>query len=450
MSYFNHAYHKAFVATKADQAEAGTVGTPGGVAGVADGILTSTGVHVSNLKSVAASEGFLLGPGVTGFFDPKTNMSIDLAASTCPFYVASAALKMNDKQGPQHGGYQESNKSKVVNPKYINKAWVQAAGGASRAITEIGATADNFAGDANCSKDFLCGEDYNLRLDVKGHDVLRFANHNVYQTLQANGGCCADPSNPVAVDQSMIYLQWARAIVDNAYLKDYIRPIIQASTDGGTTFLSYAATQEIATEEGLPAGRTFNDLEALVAGGTPTTQVGMILFGAYVETKFGNCTFQPNDYYSVEPIQIFASEVDLNGDPCIFEGLCVVRTCEGLQAQGLGESVAREVILSESYLTNYFHSDLRIREITQGTDLWNVIDRNARYDRVYLQHSVPRFNNPSSTFDNDQYVLEIITSEGSGAAIAATLDAYFDAAVTTCEDVEQFGTSTCDLATALA
>jgi hypothetical protein len=31
------------------------------------------------------------------------------------------------------------------------------------------------------------------------------------------------------------------------------------------------------------------------------------------------------------------------------------------------------------------------------------------YTRYYLLHSVPRFNNPTSTFDNDQYLLEIIT-----------------------------------------
>jgi hypothetical protein len=27
-----------------------------------------------------------------------------------------------------------------------------------------------------------------------------------------------------------------------------------------------------------------------------------------------------------------------------------------------------------------------------------------------LQHSVPRFNNPTGTFDNDQYLLEVITT----------------------------------------
>jgi hypothetical protein len=76
---------------------------------------------------------------------------------------------------------------------------------------------------------------------------------------------------------------------------------------------------------------------------------------------------------------------------------------------GLGESVARDVILSEQYRQNFFHSDFRIREITQGYSVFDYINRNNLYTRYYLLHNVPRFNNPTSTFDNDQYLLEIIT-----------------------------------------
>jgi hypothetical protein len=40
-----------------------------------------------------------------------------------------------------------------------------------------------------------------------------------------------------------------------------------------------------------------------------------------------------------------------------------------------------------------------------------VIDRNARYHRYYLLHNVPRFNNPTGVFDNDRYMLEVITNQ---------------------------------------
>jgi hypothetical protein len=60
--------------------------------------------------------------------------------------------------------------------------------------------------------------------------------------------------------------------------------------------------------------------------------------------------------------------------------------------------------------------DLRIREITNGTDVFNAIDKNSQYTRYYIQHNVPRFNNPTGTFDNDQYLLEI-----AATATACTL-----------------------------
>jgi len=37
------------------------------------------------------------------------------------------------------------------------------------------------------------------------------------------------------------------------------------------------------------------------------------------------------------------------------------------------------------------------------------VDRTVLYDRTMIMHSVPRFNNPSGTFDNDQYIVEVLT-----------------------------------------
>jgi hypothetical protein len=151
----------------------------------------------------------------------------------------------------------------------------------------------------------------------------------------------------------------------------------------------------------------------------------MVLNGAYVDTKFGDCSFQLSDFYEKEPVRLYASLVDLNGDPCEFESLCVITECAGQQAMGLGESVARDVILSEAYRQNFFATDLRIREITQGTSVWNYINRSALYTRYYIQHNVPRFNNPSSTFDNDQYLLEVIT-DGTVAAFETFVTTWLE------------------------
>ena len=434
MSYFNHAFRKTFVATKATQDESGgfdPTGVAGENAGVSDGILTSIDVHVSNLKSTAAAEGMLLGPGVVGFFDSKTNLSILLSTNTdcCPFYIAAASLKKNDKQGPFHGGYQESHKSKVINPKYLRKAWAVEANVASRAVLELGGTPDN---GLACNKEFLCEETYYLRLEVKGTAALRFANHNLYRTLGAYTGCCSDPTAPSAVDPAIVYVEWATQIAEDPYLKDFIRPLVVVDGD------SYGYDATVIAEEGLNAG---NDFAAALAAGATTA--GLILLGAYVDTQFEDCTFQTSDYYGKEPVQLFASEVDLNGDPCAFQGLCVTTICEGVQANGLGESVLRDVIMSESYLQNFLHSDLRIREITQGTSTYDIIDRTALYGRFYILHSVPRFNNPTGVFDNDQYLLDIIGNDGTVALLIDEIGTLITNCNINCEGVEDYTVREC-------
>jgi hypothetical protein len=166
---------------------------------------------------------------------------------------------------------------------------------------------------------------------------------------------------------------------------------------------------------------------------------GLRLFGAYVETKFGNCTFQVTDFFEKQPVTILASLVDLNGDPCVFEGICVYQECRGVQGMGFGEQVLRDLILSESYLQNYVRSnDFRIREITQGYDIINSVNRNAFYYRYFILHTVPRYNNPTGVFDNDQYMLEIITS-----APNATLETYVNSWLGTCPDCVAFEVDSC-------
>jgi len=81
----------------------------------------------------------------------------------------------------------------------------------------------------------------------------------------------------------------------------------------------------------------------------------------------------------------------------------------------------------------YTGQDLRIREITNGTDVYDAVDRTAFYTRYYIQHSVPRFNNPTGTFDNDQYLLEIV-----GLAEIVTL-ATANSAATTVTVASTFG-----------
>jgi hypothetical protein len=113
--------------------------------------------------------------------------------------------------------------------------------------------------------------------------------------------------------------------------------------------------------------------------------------------------------------------------------LCVTPTCLPVQGAGFGENIIRSLILTEGYMQQPFYTgmDLRIREITHGTDVFNAIDKNEKYTRYYIQHNVPRFNNPTGTFDNDQYLLEIIT-DGENTLFENFVIAWLGAAGSDC------------------
>ena len=143
---------------------------------------------------------------------------------------------------------------------------------------------------------------------------------------------------------------------------------------------------------------------------------GMTIQACYVSTTFGDCSFQYLDGYDYQPLKIYASEVDYTGAPCEFTGICVLDVCAPVQVMGAGNSVVRDLILSESYSQNQFATDVRIREITQGDDMLTddagvSIRSKDTWVRYQILHTVPRYNNPTGVFDNDQYLVEIICDE---------------------------------------
>lgn len=419
MAYFNNAFRKTFVMSA-------YVDPVPGTPTAASGALTS---------------------GQLSLYDAKTWAPLDVATpSKCQFIIASGAPYVNDKVGPFHGGYKESIKSKGINPKFISKVWGTAAHAAQNSILHIGTTPFT-VGTADCCPTFLCGENYHLRVDVKGSPALRMLNHQAYQEVTAYTGCCPDGSvAPVAVDPALVMIDWAKGIYESVILTGrgpngnynsapFIIPVVTVSaaasvaagevdalyyppgTSAAVMAAGATAAQTATGQAGAVTAATWDTFASAFAAGDCA---GLTLVGAYEETKFGDCTFQPSDFYGTEPLRLYASEVDLNGDPCEFTGICIVDECKGRKAEGLGETVARDFILSESYRQVNFATDLRIREITQGNDMLGTgagqVDRTASYDRLFILHSIPRYNNPSGTFDNDQYLLEIAGPAGTLAA----------------------------------
>lgn len=543
MSYFNHAFRKSFLATGPTQTSV-TITNPAGVAlGTAAttvyGYMNTAGLPTYALNQLSATQTDQQADQYIGFFDAKTQLSVNLAAigtSACPLILAGSAIYSSDKIGPLAGGYQETNKSKVINPKYISRAYRVSPCTGNNAVVHVGSTywtagggvltgsittpgvgyAPNSttavgvattttsgsgkglvlaitiaagvptvtgivnpgkgyavgntvtinspsgapgtlavytiatvnaaqtdpttgSGGTACCKEFMCGETYSLRLDIKGSPNLRYLDHNSYLIASAYTGCCPEGSiAPTPVDSTEVMINWAKAIRNSPIVSPFVQVVVQDEAGklwyAPGTSAAFLAANGANTWDNYPA-------TAHVDGAC----AGLILNGAYVDTKFGDCSFQISDFYEREPVRLYPSEVDLNGDPCAFDGICVVSQCAPLQAQGFGETILRDMILSESYRKNFFATDIRIREITQGNQILSSVDRTGLYYRFVIQHNVPRFNNPSSTFDNDQYLLEIY-SKNALAQLATDLEAYVEAAQATgCSATwETFACTTCD------
>ena len=534
MAYFNHAFKKSFLATGPTQTNF-PVTFPDNTTVLATtslGYVTSAGMPTYGLNQLSAisttgggltattatTDGYIGWFGTSGATN-NLSLAIGSGSSCCNAYLAGSAIYSNDKIGPLTGGYQETNKSKMVNPKYVSRFYsvdpcapqnnvihvgstywtagggvllldaatlvagtlygisltgvvttvtggtgtglivsyntnalqnvtsvtivapgkgytngdtVTLVGGAGDATIDIDALVGVTASHAQegcgispeCCKEYLCEETYSLRLDVKGSPALRFLNHNAYNTVDAYTGCCAPGAiAPTAVDSTEVMILWANGLTTNPIVGPFVQIVVQAE-DGTLLYAPGTSAAFLAANGAI----TWNHYVS--PGHVVGACAGLILNGAYVDTTFGDCTFQLSDFYEKEPVKLYASEVDYNGDPCAFTTLCVVTECQGLQVQGIGETVVRDLTMSESYRQNFLASDFRIREITQGNQIISSVDRTALYYRYMLQHNVPRNYNPSGTFDADQYMLEIFS-----LAPLATFKADTLAWLTACTDV---------------
>ena len=419
--------------------------------------------------------------GQIGFFDAKTFQVV--SAQAAPFILAEGSRFASDKIGPVHGGYKESKKSKAINPKYISRLIKVTSDVAQNQIIKV---------EANACAGLACDSTIRLRLDVKGSPALRFLNHQLYKTLDAYTGCC--DVNNAAIDHTVALLKWADQINEAPLLKDFVQAKVWLETTASVAIdpTSGSATIAVANadaalfqvgEKVVHASLAPNSLVVSVgaadsassgnanvvlsvaavsstngnaavftaqttAGYTPaTSSLGSVnshldIVAAYVDTTFGNCTFTPTDKYDLEPLFIYASVVDESGEPCKVECITVSETKAPKQASGVGETVLRELILDGRYLQHAYPDSsrvdsLRMREIEADPALATV-NRAALYDQVLILHNVPRFNNPTSTFDNDQYLIVVhvpagtattsitnfIVSSASAASNAVTLETY--------------------------
>ena len=224
MAYFPHAYQKSLVATNA---------TP--------------------LVSGAGTASSALLAGQVALIDAATNLSVALSTSSPTYsatplaYLAQGSFHTKDKMGPFHGGYQESVKSKGINPKYISAFTVSEPAAPIQDIHQVVAT-------AGCN--VTCNTTYRLRVDLKGSPALRFLTHNAYYTLDANTGCCDGSSNNV--DPNVVLLGWADRLALYPTVKDFVQGTVwnQVLNSGAaaTATATGAIALTVSERTGIAAG----------------------------------------------------------------------------------------------------------------------------------------------------------------------------------------------------
>jgi hypothetical protein len=474
------------------------------------------GLSVPTLASGSTAS---LTAGQIGFFSPD-GVAVQ-TASAKPFIIAQGSYFNSDKISPALGGYKESVKTKMINPKYVSRVIKVTAKQARQMVVQVPVT---------CG--LACDTTYRLRVDVKGSPALRFLSHNMYRTLDSYTGCCSTVDPTLQKDPVATLLNWADQInlslIFNTMVQARVYKLVTTlpatsavtATTSQTTIPMTTTTGVLVGQKvvgtGIPANSFVTTVTAstsivikypaqqtaptigaavsmkfysdLYSGAIDTPQVGAAtvipgtgtqtgvggsavvsagiatgatiatsasgalvytpladaasftvdahieLTGAYIETQFGICTFTPTDKYDLEPLLMYTSIVDETGDPCSSFCFTTSNSNTGtntaandntiiqvpIQASGIGETVLRDMILSDRYLqlaypdSNRVES-LRMREIEQNPGLANV-SRTSLYDQVMILHSVPRFNNPTSTFDNDQYLLVFHVPTGTSTA----------------------------------
>jgi len=114
------------------------------------------------------------------------------------------------------------------------------------------------------------------------------------------------------------------------------------------------------------------------------TNIGIVLTGAYVDTKFGKCAFEYNDYVELDLPKIIVTQ----GEGLDLLGKCS-KTWDVTQLQlpqyptGVGENVKRAYIQSMQLRHQIWADTPRWREI-YGFD-YDFIDSNKFYKTIYLE-----------------------------------------------------------------
>ena len=194
-----------------------------------------------------------LAAGEVGLYDQNyANLGAlsSVPSVNTPFYIVMGSYFTSDKISPALGGYKESIKSKLINPKYVTRFFTVAAKQPRQQVVKVGIT--------NCG--LACDTTFRLRIDVKGSPALRFLSHNIYRTMDSYTGCC-DTTNPTYLkDPVVTLLNWKDQINASPYLNNMIQArvyklVTTLSATGAVTATTAQTTIPMSSTTGVLVGQ---------------------------------------------------------------------------------------------------------------------------------------------------------------------------------------------------
>ena len=467
MAYFPHSFQKMLSATH-PAGGATPLPFPNGASTPA----TTIAIGAGQVAIVNALTNVPIDPALAPTFGPSTT-----PGAYSQVYLAQGSFHSLDKIGPFAGGYQESVKSKGINAKLVSSFYRTDPSNPVNEVLEICQT--NCALECDTMYDLRLDIKGSPALRFLNHNL--YQSLSAYTGCCTY---LVSATVPDKVDPTVVLLQWADQINSvssgnnsTPFLSQFVQGIVYVKTALATTatgvalastvtvvsagagataiqignkvkvngYTAYVGSTYVAASTTVPlvnADGTAFIIPATIPALTPikfyrttttatytpatgasanTVDSCLDIIGAYVDTVFGDCSFDPKDHFETEPIKLYASMVayannsnDLGGDTCAVSCFTVAEIQAAKQGKGFGETLVRELILAKRYQQEPWYADPRMREVMNDTTLATSnsggpeIVRGSKYSVYYLLHSIPRKNNPTSTMDNDQYLIKIV------------------------------------------
>lgn len=169
------------------------------------------------------------------------------------------------------------------------------------------------------------------------------------------------------------------------------------------------------------AGSETDPATADSASEVENRKIGIRITAGYIDPKFGDCSFDPKDYYETQPIKMEVSLLQEDGSKCdAAEWPSVLQTKVGTIARQSGEWVVRELLMKNgAYLKhmNAFSLNPREREAFEQ-NLLSEVDRNAYYTLYYVRVKAS-YGNSFRKNEQEKFTLVFAVKSTESAKITA-------------------------------